>query len=49
MTSGYDITIKLYQNYVIERVTCAVDAINVLMYLVVVILLFELISAVSQT
>ena len=30
MASGYDITIKLYQNHVIERVMRAVDAINVL-------------------
>ena len=46
MASGYDITIKLYQRYVIERVTCAVDVINALDVFVVVTLS---ISAVSQT
>ena len=30
MASGYDVTIKVYQHYLIERVTHAVDPINVL-------------------
>ena len=38
--SGYDVTIKIYQHNVIERVTRAVDEIIVLMYFVVVTLLF---------
>ena len=44
---GYDVTIELYQNHVIERVTRAVDAvdaINVLVYFVVVTLLFQLLA-----
>ena len=56
MASGYDVTIKLYQNHMIERVLCAVnatDAINVLKYFVVVKLLFQLLakhsSAAGQT
>ena len=44
MASGYDITIKLYQHHVMERVTHAVDVINVLMYFVVVTLLFPLLA-----
>ena len=44
MASGYDVTIKRYQNFVIERVTHAVDAINVLMYFVLVTLLFQLLA-----
>ena len=35
-----EVTIKLYQHHVIERVTHAVDAIIVLMYFVVTTLLF---------
>ena len=51
MASGYDVTIKLYQHHMIERVTervmhavHVVDAINVLMYFVVVTLLFPLLA-----
>ena len=51
MASGYDVTIKLYQHHMIERATkrimhavCVVDAINVLMYFVVVSLLFPLLT-----
>ena len=47
MASGYDVTIKLYQHHMIERVTRAVDAINVrtyLMYFVVVTLSFQLLA-----
>ena len=44
MASGYDVTIKLYQHHVIEKVTRAVGAINVLMYFVVVTLLFQLLA-----
>ena len=46
MASGYDVTIKLYQNHVIERVTHAVDAINVLD---VFCSCYSVIPAVSQT
>ena len=44
MAYGNDVTIKLYQHHVIESVMRAVDAINVLMYLVVVTLLFLLLA-----
>ena len=47
MASGYDVTIKLYQNHVIVRVTHVVDtvdAINVFIYFVVVTLLFQLLA-----
>ena len=46
MASGYDVTIKLYQQHVIERVMRAVDAINVLDAFCSC---YTLISAVSQT
>ena len=46
MASGYDVTIKLYQHYVIERVTRAVDAVNVFD---VIRSCYTFISAVSQT
>ena len=44
MASGYDVTIKRKQHHVIERLlcVCAADAVNVLMYFVVVTLLFLL-------
>ena len=44
-TFAYDVTIKLYQNHAIERVMRtldAVDAVNVVMYFVIVTLLFQL-------
>ena len=41
MASVYDVTIKLCQHHVIERVTSAVDAIMYSMYFVVVTLLFQ--------
>ena len=47
MASGYDVTITLYQNHVIVRVTHVVDtvdAINVFIYFVVVTLLFQLLA-----
>ena len=48
MASGNDVTIKLYQNHVIEieRVmsNLCVDIINVLMYFVVVTLSFQLLA-----
>ena len=46
MASGYDITIKLYQHHIIERIEHAVDAINVLH---VFCSGYSVISAVSQT
>ena len=44
MVFGYDVTIQLYQNQVIETATRAVDAINVLVHFVVVTLLFQLLA-----
>ena len=38
--SDYDVTAKICRHHVIERVTCTLDAINVLIYFVVVTLLF---------
>ena len=46
MAFGYDITIKPYQHHVIERVTHAMDAINVLN---VFCSCYSVISAVNQT
>ena len=46
MASGYDVTIKLYQPHMMERVTRAVDANNVLN---VFCSCYSVIPAVSQT
>ena len=46
MASGYDVTAKLNQHHMIERVTRAVDAINVLD---VFCSCYPVIPAVSQT